>query len=226
MEVTFADLSSCARARGTVVVIDVLRAFTTAAFAFAAGAAEILPVGTVAQALRLRASGRADLAMGEVGGLPVAGFDLSNSPAALEDRRLDGARLAFRTTHGTQGVERSAGAQQILVASFVVAAATARAVLDARPQAVTLVSTGTGPDAGAEDRACADYLAALLAGGTPDPEPFLARARSSATAAKFLDLSQPGFPAEDLPLCVALDRFALAMTVTRRDGLSVLRPKP
>ena len=39
---------------GVVVVIDVLRAFTTAAFAFAAGAREIVLVSTVDEALALR----------------------------------------------------------------------------------------------------------------------------------------------------------------------------
>lgn len=40
-------LDACHKAQGLCVVIDVLRAFTTAAFAFAAGALEILMVATV-----------------------------------------------------------------------------------------------------------------------------------------------------------------------------------
>ena len=38
MKIHYATLESCHDATGTVVVIDVLRAFTTAAYAFAAGA--------------------------------------------------------------------------------------------------------------------------------------------------------------------------------------------
>lgn len=223
MKVTLADLSNCGEARGVVVVIDVLRAFTTAAFAFAAGAAEILPVATVDEALRLRAAGRADLAMGEVDGLPVADFDLSNSPAALVGARLDGARIAFRTTHGTQGVDRSAKAAQLLVGSFVVARATVGAVLDLAPRSVTLVITGSGADAGAEDRACADYLAALLHGQAPNPEPYLQRAASSWTARRFLDPAQAGFPPADLPLCLDLDRFPLVMRLSAHNGVRVIR---
>ncbi len=216
MRIAFADLDTCAQARGLVVVIDVLRAFTTSAFAFATGASAILPVATVAEALQLRTAGHADLTMGEVDGRHVADFDLSNSPAALDGRHLEGTRLAFRSTHGTQGVVRSSAADAVLVASFVVASATARAVLSVAPAAVTLVVTGTERDGADEDRACADYLARLLVGETPDPEPYLQRARSSLTAAKFLDPAYPQYPPHDLPLCLDLDRFDFAVSVAQR----------
>ncbi|MGB9800251.1 MAG: 2-phosphosulfolactate phosphatase, partial [Thermanaerothrix sp.] len=42
-----ANLETCAQAADIVVVIDVLRAFSTAAYAFAAGADRILLVSTV-----------------------------------------------------------------------------------------------------------------------------------------------------------------------------------
>jgi 2-phosphosulfolactate phosphatase len=222
VEVRFLHLDDAAAARGTVVVIDVLRAFTTAACAFAAGAAELLPVATIEQALDLRAAGRADLAMGEVGGMPVEGFDLSNSPAALDGRRLDGARIAFRTTNGTQGIVRSTGAELVLVASFAVAGATAAALRAAGPALVTMLVTGGGSDRGDEDRACGEYLAALLRDEDPDPAPYLARAAASATAVKFADPTC-AWPAEDLPHCLAVDRFASAMAVASDGAAPVIR---
>ena len=45
MMIQRATRETCGEATGTVVVIDVLRAFTTAAYAFAAGAADITLVG-------------------------------------------------------------------------------------------------------------------------------------------------------------------------------------
>ena len=48
-----ATLETCSEATGTVVVIDVLRAFTCAAFAFAAGAKEIILVQETAEAFAL-----------------------------------------------------------------------------------------------------------------------------------------------------------------------------
>ena len=47
-------LEGADRASGAVAVIDVLRAFTTAAVAFARGAAQIVMVGGVEEALALR----------------------------------------------------------------------------------------------------------------------------------------------------------------------------
>ena len=69
MEIRIASLLEGAReAEGTVVVIDVLRAFTTAAIALARGAEKLLLVATPDEARRLREDGQGDLCVGEVGG--------------------------------------------------------------------------------------------------------------------------------------------------------------
>ena len=54
MMIQRATLETCGEATGTVVVIDVLRAFTTAAYAFATGAADITLVGEIEEAFTLR----------------------------------------------------------------------------------------------------------------------------------------------------------------------------
>ena len=216
---------TCGTATGTVVVIDVIRAFTTAAYAFTAGAYEIVLVGTVEEALALRERFPGALVMGEVGGLPVAGFDMDNSPAALAGRDLTGLRLIQRTSAGTQGVVRSLGAECLLAGSFACASATARYIQRQAPAAVTFVVTGVFPGRdGDEDVACADYLAALLRGETPDLAPFIRRVRESTSGRIFADPAQPDFPAADLDYCTAVDRFDFAMVVERRDGLLVMRP--
>ncbi len=178
MRLERANLETCGDATDTVVVIDVLRAFTTAAYAFAAGAREILLVSTVAEALALRARFPGALVMGEVHGLLVEGFDFSNSPADLLGRDLGGRRMIQRTSAGTQGVVRSLRAGTLLTSSFVCAAATARYIARHAPACVTFVITGIYTDRdGDEDAACADYLAALLRRERPDPAPFLQRVR-------------------------------------------------
>ena len=74
---------------GPVVAIDVLRAFTTAAYAFASGARAIYLVGSVPEALAFKARHPGVLAMGEDRGLRPDGFDFSNSPVAVAE--ADGA---------------------------------------------------------------------------------------------------------------------------------------
>jgi hypothetical protein len=80
-------------ATGVVVVIDVLRAFTTAAYAFRAGLAEIELVSTVDEALAAEG-----FRTGEVGGRLIPGFDHNNSPSQLVGRHLAGRgiRTGFR----------------------------------------------------------------------------------------------------------------------------------
>jgi phosphosulfolactate phosphohydrolase-like enzyme len=60
---------------GAVVSVDVIRAFTTAAYAFAAGASHIFLVDSVDEALAMKAADPDVLAMGEDRGRRPAGFD-------------------------------------------------------------------------------------------------------------------------------------------------------
>jgi 2-phosphosulfolactate phosphatase len=227
MQIDRANNSTCGDAEGAVVVIDVLRAFTTAAFAFAAGAGEILLVSGVDEALALRERTPGSFVMGEVDGLPVAGFDFSNSPGDLLGRDFGGAPIIQRTSAGTQGVVRSRRASLLLASSFVCAAATARYLLRQAPERVTYVVTGIYPDRdGDEDAACADYQGELLRGAAPDPAPYLQRVRDSVPGRIFADPARPEFPSIDLEYATALDRFGFAMVVERRGGLLAMRAVP
>ena len=73
-------LESATRATGTVAVIDIFRAFTTAAVALANGASSIVMVRSVEEALALRDAGIGRICIGEVGGKAPPGFDFGNSP--------------------------------------------------------------------------------------------------------------------------------------------------
>jgi 2-phosphosulfolactate phosphatase len=75
MEISiYSLLEGATRATGTVAVIDVFRAFTTAAVALANGASRIVMVSTVEEALALRAAGIGQICMGEVRGRVPAGY--------------------------------------------------------------------------------------------------------------------------------------------------------
>jgi 2-phosphosulfolactate phosphatase len=224
MRIERATNDTCGMAAGAVVAIDVIRAFTTAAFALAAGARDIVPVGTVQEALELRASFPGALAMGEVDGYPIDGFDFGNSPSALLGLDLSGRRVIQRTSAGTQGLVCSLRAEILFASSFVCAAATARAIARCAPESVTLVATGVFPGRdGDEDIACADYLAARLRGEPIDAAALIRRVRDSASGRLFAEQTHPAFPASDLDLCVDVDRFDFALHVERRDGLLVMQ---
>jgi 2-phosphosulfolactate phosphatase len=212
-------------ARGHVVVIDVLRAFTTAAYAFGAGASDLVLVGTPEEAFRMRAADRELLLVGEVDGRPIPGFDFGNSPAAVERADLTGRRLVLRSTSGVQGALRALGAGALWLGSLVTAGATARAIARAAPAEVTLLAMGApGRSDGLEDVACSAHLAALLRGAPPDAEATIRAVEESPAGRRARDPAVDWISPDDLACAISIDRFDFALRAERRgDGL-VARP--
>jgi 2-phosphosulfolactate phosphatase len=198
-------------AEGVVVVIDVLRAFTTAAYAFNAGITEIELVSTAEEAFAVPG-----FRMGEIGGRLIPGFDHNNSPSRLIGRQLAG-RGVMRTGSGTQCVAAASRASEVWLGSLVVASATARAL--GHRHTVTLVASGS-PHEGEEDLACAELLSSLLEGRPFQKDIIVGAVRASRAAAKHRP-DDADFPAGDIDCAVAIDAFAFAMKVDRRAGRAI-----
>ena len=221
MKINYASLETCHTASGLVIVIDVLRAFSTAAYAFSRGAKEIILVSTVQEALGLKSQLPNAKIMGEVNGLPPAGFDFGNSPTQILDEELTGLTLIQRTGAGTQGVVRCANADKLLAASFVVANAIVKHILEIAPPEVTFVITGGYNND--EDLSCAEYLEALLKGQNPDKSSFVKRVYDSMDAKKHLDPTYPEFPESDLDYCTQISQFNFSMPIARENSQLVMR---
>ncbi len=212
-----------------VVVIDVLRSFTTAAYAFAAGAGVIYPVETIAEAHRLRSWFPRALTTGAIGGGdPIPDFDFGNSPTAFQPLHLGQRPLIQSTAAGVRGLTRFGHARALFAGSLVCASATAAAIASLQPAEVTFVVTGEWVDRdGDEDIACADYLESLLAGNKPDPRPFEQRVRDSDFGRRFGLPENPHLPASDLALCASADVFDFALRASlgnQRLQLHAIRP--
>lgn len=210
----------------TVVVIDVLRSFTTAAVAFERGAQAVYPVEGVVAAARLAAQLKASVSVGAIGGGdPVPGFDYGNSPSQLAAAGLAGKPVVLTTAAGVRGLQRFHHAQHLFAASLVCARATAEAVRAAHARNVCFVITGEWVDRdGDEDIACADYIEALLRGKAVEPGTFAQRVRDSDFGRRFADDASPNLPAADLEIAADADRYAFALPVIRRaDGRLVIR---
>lgn len=225
-------LSNCSEVNGIVIVIDVIRAFTTAAVAFSRGAAEITLVGSVEEAFEWRRLLPGSLIMGEVGGFPVKGFDLGNSPSQLVKHDVSGKRLIQRTSAGTQGIVLSQDADFLLATSFVCASATARYIQRHSEKSVTYVITGAAhgqgfenapAGLGDEDVACAEYLQAILENSSPQAQSYIERVLQSPSGRKFAASTHPDIPREDLKYCTAVDLFDFAMLVTRTPDRLILQ---
>lgn len=208
-----------------VVAIDVLRSFSTAAYALAGGASAIHPVDTAAEAFRLRAQMPDALTAGALpGGHPMPGFDLGNTPDGIRRLRLRGRPVILSTAAGVHALIRFRNAPRLFAASLVCAGATLRALQASAAQHVALLATGEWVDRdGDEDWACADYLDAGLRGVAIEPAALARRVRDSDFGRRFADGADPMLPKADLDLCAAVDRFDFAMPVLREQGRLVIR---
>ena len=220
MKFNYTTLETCHTATGVVLVIDVLRAFSTAAYAFSCGAREIRLVSGVEEALELKEQTPNSKAMGEVGGLPPEGFDFGNSPTRILEQDLTGITLIQRTGAGTQGAVRSKNANVMLAVSFVVAKATMEYVLRLKPDEITFVITG-GAD-NAEDLACAEFLQKQFLGQAVDTSNYIHRVISSRDAFQHMD-DHPQFPRSDLNYCTRINAFDFAMPIARENNQLIVR---
>lgn len=212
-----------ARARGLAVIIDVFRAFTVSALALDAGATACLLVREIEEARALSQLLPRSQVSAEIGGKPVEGITLSNSPSQLLASDLRDRVLIQRTSAGTQGVT-ACRADTILAGSLLVASATAGYILRARPRAVTLVAMGE-PVGHLEDRACAEYIRGLLEGAEPDLNELLEPLRRSERYGQIAAGEVPWFPPKDLELALQANRFDFVMPATRTEigGVTAFR---
>lgn len=203
-----------------VVVVDVLRAFTTAGFLLDGGASSVLLARSDDEAQVLKGCLGARAVAVRDGELLV-GFDLGNSPGQALRADLHDRPVVMRTTNGTTAVHRAIRAPTVLCASLVNASATARAIAASGAPAVIYVITGDEGRA-EEDLACAEHIHSLVERADP-PAGTVDRVRNSSAAAELADGIAKGYrgvAADDVELAVDIDRFDFAM-LARRDGASI-----
>lgn len=223
MDTRFVGIPEVTEAPAVAVVVDVMRAFTVAAWAFARGAEKIVLAGSLEEALDLKAGHPDRVALKD--GPLVPGFDLVNSPGLLRSADLAGRTVVQKTTAGTVGALAVREAPLVLCAGFVVAEATAGLLRERGAERVTFVVTGEDGRAD-EDLACAQYIAGRADGGGADAGGFLRRAAASRAATELAQGVRQGVHPDDVALCLEADRFPFAMVAAQEDSLMVLRPRP
>jgi 2-phosphosulfolactate phosphatase len=217
-------LEGAKRATGIIAVIDVFRAFTTAAVAFANGAEKIIMVSRVEEALSLRANGTGQICMGEVGGRAPPEFDYGNSPFEITGVDFTGKTLIQRTSAGTQGMTAANPDCPRFAASLVTASATARAMAACATDRITLVAMGQdGEDRTDEDEVCAIHLRNLLQGRPGNRAAVQNLILAGGEVNRFHDPSRPHLHQEDVQIALDIDRYDFAIRVTLEDNRPVAR---
>jgi 2-phosphosulfolactate phosphatase len=218
MQIDILDHVAGARAaRGIAVIIDVFRAFSVAPHAFAAGAARVLPVGDIEDALAMRTRFPGAVLVGERHARKLPGFDAGNSPTDILALDVKG-KVVVHTTHaGTQGLVNATEADEVLTGGFNNLSAVCRYILDRDPARVTLVRMGhEARERCAEDDLYAESLERMLRGGAaPSVESVRNNLRAAPAAQKFFDPACDWAPEPDFTHCTAVDKFDFVLRLRR-----------
>jgi 2-phosphosulfolactate phosphatase len=169
----FAALSGRNLSDTVCVVLDIFRATSTMITALANGAAAIVPVGEIAEALAIRKREPDVRLAGERDGFRIRAelsggtdFDLGNSPREFIKEKVAGKTIVMTTTNGTRAIRACAGAKIVLIGSFLNLQATANFIHRHSPEELLIVCSGTFSAAAYEDVLCAGALVASLGGTT------------------------------------------------------------
>lgn len=100
----------------TVVVVDILRATSCMVTAFAFDVDCIMPFAELEDCRSMSSQGF--ITSGERNGEKVPGFDKGNSPFEYMDE-IRGKKIAFTTTNGTQAIDKSLGAKDVVIGAFL-----------------------------------------------------------------------------------------------------------
>lgn len=140
-----------------LVVVDVIRATTTAVTAVALGR-RCFPVPSLEAAVPLAARLDQPVLVGELGGNMPYGFDMTNSPAELSARADTWRSMILLSSSGTQLMALAAKADFAYVGSLRNVSALVRHVAG-RHGKVAVLGAGTRGEFRDEDQACCAWIA-------------------------------------------------------------------
>jgi 2-phosphosulfolactate phosphatase len=153
--------SACRYRQGwAIVVVDVIRATTTAVTAVAAGR-RCFPAPSAEAALSIAASLDNPLLAGEQDGNVPGSFEMDNSPALLANRIDTHRPLVLVSSSGTRVIHEAAGCDAVYLASFR-NFSTLAAHLARRHDRVAVIGAGTKGEFREEDQICCAWIAAAL----------------------------------------------------------------
>ncbi len=141
----------------TVVVVDVLRATSSAVTAFANGLTQLEVVESVEEARRMKRENSELLIAGERRGLKPSGFDLGNSPCEFTENEVKGKKLVMTTSNGTRAIKRFLGNRVVYLAALLNYRFVARSIVESG-EGTTIVCAGTDGVPCLEDVFCAGSI--------------------------------------------------------------------
>lgn len=144
-----------------VVIIDVFRASSAICTAFHNGVAELIPVAEVEEAREYKRKGF--LVAAERDGFVLDFADFGNSPFNFIPEKVEGKRIVYSTTNGTQIIQLTKDSFRTVIGSFLNISALTKWILGEKKD-VILFCAGWKGNFSLEDTICAGAFASRLLG--------------------------------------------------------------
>ena len=211
-------LKGAKKARGLTVIVDVFRAYTTAAYLFDRQADKIFIVSKIETAKKLKKVLDDPILIGERKGIKIADFDYNNSPYFISQHDFSGKEIVLSTSAGTKGIIKATGADEIITGSFVNIAAAARYIKNKNVDIISIVAMGNnGITEADEDDLYVQELNKLL-----EDKEILSqneiknRLRRPAGDRFFVESTQTQMPKEDFEYCLKINKFNFVIKAVKK----------
>ncbi|WP_341760885.1 2-phosphosulfolactate phosphatase [Candidatus Tisiphia endosymbiont of Thecophora atra] len=205
-----------------VVIIDVFRAFTTAAYVLDRNPTIYMLAKESTIISRLATNFNNPLLIGKSEKGVDLIYDIPNSPTRVRAVTIAGRSVLHRTEAGAWGVLLAKEADIILAAGFVNAGATAEYIKTLSNAKVIIIPMGhEGTTPSLEDNVCAEYIKDLINGKKTNLTKFLSILRES-SGKYFFSQDQWQYPKEDFFRCLKIDHFNFIIKATIMDNYAIL----
>ena len=163
----FPDSAERYRQNHAIVVVDVIRATTTATTAISLGR-RVFPVRTTDEAFVRAENLKKPMLVGELGGNMPYGFDLTNSPVQISIRTDIDRPMILVSSSGTQLLLNSDGSEGVYISCFRNFSAVAKYIAG-KHERVAILGAGSRGSFRREDQMGCAWVAEKLVGEGYDP---------------------------------------------------------
>jgi 2-phosphosulfolactate phosphatase len=200
-----------------IVVIDVLRAFTTACYAIKSNPKDYIIVPDIDSAYKLKRENADYILIGERDGVNIPGFDYGNSPMEIKGVDFSNRTIVHTTTLGTQGVINALRyTKEVITGSFVNAKAIINFLKKVNPNTVYLFSTNGLTD-GNEDVMLAKYIKGYFENKPLDINNIRENLMKHESGIRYLVNPKTKYSKRDFFLALELDKFNFVLKAYLRE---------
>lgn len=190
-----------------VVIIDVFRACTTAAYILNRNPKTYILASKSYIIERLASNFENPLLVGKSEKGVDLVYHIPNSPTRTEDVTVSGRHVLHRTEAGANGIILAGQSDILLATGFINASSTAQYIKNMKNVEVIIIPMGhEGTRPSLEDNLCATYLKELIGGRKLRIGKFIPILQEGA-GKYFFSTDQYQYPKEDFSRCLEIDRF-------------------